>query len=62
MSKERVIPQAKLDPMLDRLREALECGNRVLVRRRLVEFLAEEHDEGQVILAMPRAGASGLDG
>ena len=62
MAKEHVVEQSQLEPMLDRLREALDCGNRAMVRRRLVEFLADEHDEGQVILAMPRAGASGLDG
>ena len=62
MAKERVIEQSRLEPMLERLKEALDCGNRAIVRRRLVEFLADEHDEGQVILAMPRAGASVLDG
>lgn len=62
MAKEHVIEQSSLEPMLERLKDALHCGNRAIVRRRLVEFLADEHDQGQVILAMPRAGASALDG
>jgi FlaA1/EpsC-like NDP-sugar epimerase len=45
MAKERVIPQAKLTKMLDRLQAALDCGNRALVRDRLAEFITEELDE-----------------
>ena len=45
MAKERVIPQDQLEPMLDRLKDALDCGNRALVRRRIGEFIADEIDE-----------------
>jgi FlaA1/EpsC-like NDP-sugar epimerase len=58
MAKERVIPQAQLERMLDRLKDALDCGNRAIVRDRLADFLAEEHDGGSVILTMPRTSAS----
>jgi FlaA1/EpsC-like NDP-sugar epimerase len=42
MAKERVIPQAELDRMLGSLKEALDCGNRALVRDRLADFIADE--------------------
>jgi FlaA1/EpsC-like NDP-sugar epimerase len=58
MAKERVIPQAQLERMLDRLKDALDCGNRAIVRDRLADFLAEEHDGGSVILTMARTSAS----
>jgi FlaA1/EpsC-like NDP-sugar epimerase len=57
MSRERVVPHDKLDKMLGRLKAALEGGNRALVRSRLAEFLADEHDEGAVILAVSRTTA-----
>jgi FlaA1/EpsC-like NDP-sugar epimerase len=47
MAKERVIPQAELDPMLERLKEALECGNRAVVRDRLADFIAGELGDEQ---------------
>jgi FlaA1/EpsC-like NDP-sugar epimerase len=62
MSSERVIPRAELEPMLAKLREALEHGNRTVLRRRLADFLANEHDESEVILAMARGGALAVDG
>jgi UDP-N-acetylglucosamine 4,6-dehydratase len=45
MSKERVIPQAELERMLERLKEALDCGNRAIVRERLADFIADEIGE-----------------
>jgi UDP-N-acetylglucosamine 4,6-dehydratase len=62
MSNERVISLAELDPLLAKLREALEHGNRDVLRRRLADFLADEHDDSEVILAMTRASALALDG
>jgi FlaA1/EpsC-like NDP-sugar epimerase len=61
MAKERVIAEAELDGMLERLKEALDCGNRAIVRRRLAEFLAEEHEDGPVSLAIPRMSVAGTD-
>jgi FlaA1/EpsC-like NDP-sugar epimerase len=45
MAKERVIPLNQLEKMLGRLQDALDCGNRALVRRRLADFFAEELEE-----------------
>ena len=55
MAKERVVDQSDLERMLNKLREALLCGNRELVRSRLADFIAEEHEECPVSLAMPKA-------
>lgn len=55
---ERVVPQAELDAMLRKLREAVDYGNRGVVRQRLADFIAGEHDEGRVSLAIRKAGAS----
>ena len=52
MAKERVIPLAELVQMLDGLKAAVDHGNRALVRSRLAEFIAEEHEEGRVMLAV----------
>jgi hypothetical protein len=46
MAAERVLEQTVLEPMLDNLRTALDCGNRAFVRKRLAEFIADEHLEG----------------
>lgn len=54
MAKEHVIGQSDLQPMLARLKEALDWGNQGMIRRRLADFLADEHDEGRVILTMAR--------
>jgi FlaA1/EpsC-like NDP-sugar epimerase len=62
MAKERVISQDELDGLLSRLKEALGHGNRTIVRQRLADFLAEEHDEGQVVLAMMKARSPAADG
>lgn len=62
MAKERVIPLAELESMLEDLIEAVDCGNRALVRSRLAEFIAEEHEEGRVTLAVARPTASVADG
>jgi FlaA1/EpsC-like NDP-sugar epimerase len=61
MAKERVMPLQQLDKMIAQLKDALDCGNRAMVRARLAEFIAEEHDEGQVILTLPRPSASRVD-
>lgn len=45
MAKERVIPREELLPMLDGLKQALEHGNRAVVRSRLAEFIAVEMGE-----------------
>jgi FlaA1/EpsC-like NDP-sugar epimerase len=45
MAKERMISQKQLEGMLDRLKEAIECGNRALVRSRLADFIADELGE-----------------
>lgn len=59
MAKERVIPQSELNRMLQRLREALECGNRMIVRSRLTDVLAEELVEySNVAIAMCPSGQS----
>lgn len=42
MAKERVIPLADLEPMLDGLKAAVESGNRAFVRHRLAEFIADD--------------------
>jgi FlaA1/EpsC-like NDP-sugar epimerase len=42
MAKERVIPLERLQQMLDSLQDAIECGNRALVRSRIGEFIADE--------------------
>jgi FlaA1/EpsC-like NDP-sugar epimerase len=62
MSSERVIPHAELEALLAKLREGLEHGNREILRRRLADFLANEHNDSEVILATTRAGALALDG
>jgi FlaA1/EpsC-like NDP-sugar epimerase len=61
MAKERVIPFGELEQSLGLLREALDCGNRALVRSRLAEFLADEHDKGEVRLAMAMERTSVAD-
>jgi FlaA1/EpsC-like NDP-sugar epimerase len=61
MAKERVIPQTKLDKLLDKLKAALDAGDRTLVRERLSEFIDAERREGETALAHPKA-ASGTDG
>lgn len=61
-AKERVIPKNQLDQMIARLDEALQCGNRAIVRARLADFIAGEHDEGPVILTMTGTSMSALDG
>ena len=45
MAKERVIPQDRLEAMLDSLKDAIDCGNRALVRSRIGEFIADELGE-----------------
>jgi FlaA1/EpsC-like NDP-sugar epimerase len=62
MAKERLIPHDDLETMLAGLKKAIEHGNREIVRRRLADFIAPEHDDGQVILAIAKTGASGRDG
>lgn len=56
MAKERVIALPELMGLLDELKAAIECGNRALVRSRLVDFLASEHEGGRVSLAIARTG------
>ena len=62
MAKERVIPRTELEKLLDGLNEALECGNRAIVRRKLADFIVDEQDEGEVVLTIARASVPGLDG
>ena len=61
MARERVIPHAELERMLARLRDAIEIGNCAVVRGRLAEIIADEHEEGRITLAMPRPGISLTD-
>ena len=61
MAKERVVPQTKLEKLLEKLKQALESGDRSLVRKRLNEFIAAEQRMGEVGIAAPSA-ASGTDG
>lgn len=61
MAKERIIPERELKQMLVKLKEGIDCGNPAIVRRRLADFLADEHDESQVILTMARSNTSGVD-
>jgi FlaA1/EpsC-like NDP-sugar epimerase len=49
MAKERITPLSDLKRMLDELSDALDTGNRALVRSRLSKFLAEEQDDQDVI-------------
>ena len=58
MATERVVPQAELDGMLRKLKEAVDHGNRAVVRQRLADFIAGEHDEGRISLAIRKTGAS----
>lgn len=62
MAKERLLPYDDLERMLASLKKALDHGNREIVRRRLGDFIAEEQEEGQILLAVARTGASGTDG
>ena len=55
MAKERVIPLADMERMLGALREALDSGNRALVRSRLADFIAEEQEKERADLAIARA-------
>ena len=57
MAKERIIALPDLEHMLEGLKEAIDHGNRALVRSRLAEIIAGEHEEGRVSLAMTRTGA-----
>ena len=61
MAKERVIPLADLEAMLDELRAALDCGNRALVRSRLADFIADDHEEDRSDLAIATVTMSGMD-
>jgi FlaA1/EpsC-like NDP-sugar epimerase len=58
MAKERVIPLPDLEGMIDGLKSAIDYGNRTLVRGRLAEIIAGEHEEGRVSLAIARASAT----
>lgn len=62
MAKEHVIPTSDLERMLANLKKALEHGNRAIVRAKLADFLADEHDEGGVILAITGSTMSAMDG
>jgi FlaA1/EpsC-like NDP-sugar epimerase len=62
MAKERVVPIAELEEMLDGVRTAVDCGNRALVRNRLARLLADEHEEGSIKLTTESASMSGTDG
>ena len=42
MANERVVPRKEVERMLAGLAEALELGNRAVVRNRLADFIAEE--------------------
>ena len=62
MAKERVIPKPQLERMLERLAEGLQCGNRAVIRARLADFIAGEHEEGPVILAITPTNVWVADG
>lgn len=61
MAMEHVVPQEDLEPMLGSLKKALDHGNRAFVRARLADFLVDEHDQSQVVLAMTSTMASAMD-
>ena len=61
MAKERVIPQAELERMLKRLSEALEIGNREIVRQRLAELIADEHEEAPASLQVTNVSLARRD-
>ena len=61
MARERVIRFADLERMLEGLSAALQCGNRALVRRRLVDFIADEHGGDPDNLAIAKATMSRID-
>jgi FlaA1/EpsC-like NDP-sugar epimerase len=58
MAKERVIPLPDLEPMLDGLKAAVQCGNPALVRGRLAEFIADEQKESPFLLAIATNAAT----
>jgi FlaA1/EpsC-like NDP-sugar epimerase len=58
MSKERVIALDGLEKMLFDLKDALDSGNRALVRSRLAEFIAEERNGEDVKLDVARISAA----
>ena len=62
MAKERVIPLADLEVMLDGLRAAVDYGNSTLLRNRLIAIIADENEEGSSKLATEGASMSGTDG
>jgi len=55
MAQERVIPLPELEPMIQSLREALDCGNRAVLRERLADFIADEQHEGSTVLTMAKS-------
>jgi FlaA1/EpsC-like NDP-sugar epimerase len=55
MANERVIPLPELERLLGRLKEALDCGNRAILRERLADFIADEQQEGAAVLTMARS-------
>jgi FlaA1/EpsC-like NDP-sugar epimerase len=55
MAQERVIPLPELERMLDRLKGALDCGNRAVLRERLADFIADEQHEGSTVLTMTKS-------
>jgi FlaA1/EpsC-like NDP-sugar epimerase len=61
MAHERVIPYPTLERMLESLRTAIEQGDSSEVRARLSDFLASEHEEAVVSLALVDATAIGTD-
>jgi FlaA1/EpsC-like NDP-sugar epimerase len=62
MAKERITALPQLKPMLAELKEALDCGNRALVRSRLAEFLADERGNEPVSYGIARTEISAADG
>jgi FlaA1/EpsC-like NDP-sugar epimerase len=61
-AKERVIQEPELELLLNKLKAALDCGNRALVRRKLAEFIAEESEEGSPGLAIVPPSLMATDG
>lgn len=61
MAKERVIANCELQPMLEKLSQAVECGNREVVRRRLAELIADEHEGAPLSLQLTNVALARVD-
>ena len=61
MAKEQIIPLADLEEMLKMLRTALESENCALLRKRLIDIIAEDQSGDRNNLAVATLSLSGMD-